>query len=151
MRPAPATDLPERYYVIGDALCGVNPIYGQGMTVAAIEAEVLRGQLGRGRVPAPREYFPAAARAVAPAWDPATGTDQQDPRVEGPRPVTGRLVSSYVDRLTAAAVQSPDLARTFLNVSALEPPQALMRPDRVARVLWATRRRASRPVPVGAA
>lgn len=143
------TDLPDRYLVVGDALCGFNPVYLQGMTVAAIEAELLQTMLAEGGIPAPRDWFAAASRAIAPAWDLATGSDLQDPRVQGPRPAIGRLVNAYVDRFQAAAVHDPGLCRVFLDVSGLMvPPPALLRPDRVARVLWATRRRAARRIPL---
>lgn len=138
-------DLPERLFVLGDALCSFNPVYGQGMTVAAIEAEVLRGLLRRG-MPSVRTWHTAAARAIGPAWDLATGSDLQDPRVEGPRPAVGRVVNRYLGRLLEASTRDAALAALFLDVSSLlRPPQALLRPDRVARVLWATRRGTGRP------
>lgn len=143
-------DPPAGLLVLGDALCAFNPIYGQGMTVAAMEADALRRLLDRGRVPAPREYFRAAARTLAPAWDLATGADLQDPRVEGPRSRGARLINGYVDRLQAAAVHDATLSRAFLDVSGLlAPPPSLMRPDRVARVVWSGlrhRRAPARPL-----
>jgi 2-polyprenyl-6-methoxyphenol hydroxylase-like FAD-dependent oxidoreductase len=136
------TDLPEGLLVVGDALCAFNPVYGQGMTVAAIEATVLRAQLAAGRVPAPTAFFTAVARAIDPAWGLTTGADRQDAQLDGP----ARLVDAYVRRLQAAAVHDPALAKAFREVTGLlAAPPTLMRPDRVARVLWATRRLGRRP------
>ncbi len=49
--------LPEGYLVTGDALCSFNPIYGQGMSVAALEAETLEGCLEEGYEGLPRRFY----------------------------------------------------------------------------------------------
>lgn len=64
---------PERFLVIGDAVCYFDPVYGQGMTVAATEAMVLRGLLAGGAVPSARRYFRAMAPVVDVPWDIAVG------------------------------------------------------------------------------
>lgn len=141
------TDMPDGLLVVGDAVCAFNPVYGQGMTVAGLQAMELRRLLRRGRIPAAREYFRAAARVIGPVWDLTIGSDLQDPRVDGPRTARTRWVNSYVARLQEAATSDAALCLAFLDVAGLlAPPPSLMRPDRVAKVLWATRGR--RPVPV---
>jgi 2-polyprenyl-6-methoxyphenol hydroxylase-like FAD-dependent oxidoreductase len=81
------------FLVIGDALCGLNPIYGQGITVAALEALTL-GRLLRSGVSAstaapvpaadlPRPYFHEVGRLVGEAWATAAAADLRFPQVAG--------------------------------------------------------------------
>lgn len=129
-------DLPAGLFVVGDALCAFNPVYGQGMSVAALEAEALHRLLGRGSVPKPRTFFRAAARSIGPAWNLAVGADLQDPRVEGRRTKAQAVLGAYVGRFQAAAARDAALASTFMDVSGLiASPAALLRPDRALRVL----------------
>jgi 2-polyprenyl-6-methoxyphenol hydroxylase-like FAD-dependent oxidoreductase len=125
--------LPGGFLVMGDALCSFNPIYGQGMTAAALQALALREHL---RVDEPRTVFRALARAVDVPWQLATGADLAVPEVVGPRPPALRLLNGYVSRLQAAAAHDAALSRAFLRVTGLvDRPEALLRPSIARRVL----------------
>ena len=139
---------PAGLLVIGDAVCSFNPIYGQGMTVAATEAMTLRGLLGRRAVPDARRYFRAIAAAIDVAWDIAVGADLAFPQVPGKRSAKVRLVNAYLPRLHAAAAHDKTLAAALIRVIGLKDrPEGLLRPDRVLRVLHGNLANHKRPDP----
>jgi 2-polyprenyl-6-methoxyphenol hydroxylase-like FAD-dependent oxidoreductase len=127
---------PDGLLVMGDAVCSFNPIYGQGMSVAALEALTLRGHLERGTQPQPRRFFRNLARVVNVPWDMAAGGDLVFAGVQGRRTWKARLVNAYIARLHAAAANDASLASAFVRVTGLvAPPQTLLRPDVAVRVL----------------
>jgi 2-polyprenyl-6-methoxyphenol hydroxylase-like FAD-dependent oxidoreductase len=128
--------LPAGLLVTGDAVCSFNPVYGQGMTVAALEAEVLGRLLSAGGAPQPQRWFAEIAKVVNGPWDGATGADLADPLVPGKRTAKVRLINAYLTRLHAAASTDASLARALIRVlSMTDRPEGLLRPDRMARVL----------------
>jgi hypothetical protein len=130
------TRFPDRLLVIGDAICSFNPVYGQGITVAAAQAMTLRRLLTRDAVPDARRYFRAIAAAIDVPWDIAVGADLAFPEIPGKRPAKVRLVNAYLPRLHRAAAHDHALATALVKVIGLKDrPQTLLRPDRVIRVL----------------
>ncbi|WP_326551664.1 FAD-dependent oxidoreductase [Micromonospora sp. NBC_01813] len=126
---------PDGLLVIGDAICSFNPFYGQGMTVAALQAQALREVLSTGSLHW-RRFFRQVARVVDVPWSIAAGGDLAFPGVVGRRTAKIRLVNAYLPRLHAAAVHDPTLSAAFTRVTGLlEPPESLLRPDRMLRVL----------------
>jgi len=135
---------PERFLVLGDAVCSFNPVYGQGMSVAALEALTLREHLSRGRPPVPRDFFADIAAVIDVPWDISAGGDLSYPQVEGERTAKIRFGNAYMARMQVAATWDGRITRTFMRVAGLiEPPQALMTPTMMLRVL----RRGRRPAP----
>ena len=127
---------PDGLLVLGDAVASFNPVYGQGMSVAALEALTLRRHLERGTRPQPRRFFADLARVVDTPWEIAAGGDLVFPGVQGRRTVKGRLLNAYIARLHAAATGDAGLADAFVRVAGLvAPPQTLLRPRVVVRVL----------------
>ena len=134
---------PGGYLVIGDAICSFNPLYAQGMSVAAMQAEALRACLlreGASERDLARRFFRAAAAPVDLAWELTTGADLALPEVAGPRSVKVRAGIAYTAQIQAAATVDPVVAETFVRVTAfVEPPAALLAPAFVARVVRAAR------------
>jgi 2-polyprenyl-6-methoxyphenol hydroxylase-like FAD-dependent oxidoreductase len=147
---------PEGYVVVGDALCSFNPVYAQGMSVAALQAGCLAAVLDRhGLDHIGRRFFRRSRRTVDIAWTLATDSDLSDPEVEGPRTGRWRMVNAYLDRLLPVAHRDPVVALAFLLVVGLiAPPESLMRPRIVWRVLTGGRpphpAGSTTPVPVTA-
>jgi 2-polyprenyl-6-methoxyphenol hydroxylase-like FAD-dependent oxidoreductase len=60
-------EFPAGLLVIGDALCSLDPVYGNGTTMVALEALALREYL-RDESENPQRFFRAAAGYIGPAW-----------------------------------------------------------------------------------
>jgi hypothetical protein len=127
---------PAGLLVTGDAICSFNPIYGQGMTVAALQAYALRRTLAGGERDLARRYFRAVARVVAPVWRFGLNADLAIPEIEAPRPLSFRMVDAYVKRVQLATAQDDVVASTFFRVTGLDYPIGrLLRPALAWRVL----------------
>jgi len=133
---------PEGLLVLGDAACAFNPVYGQGMTMAALGALVLRQSL-RGVSPArppdglATRFQGALARLNKAPWLLATSEDFRSPLLDGARPgLSSRLMHRYLDRLVAHTTRDQDLRKLFLGVlHMVRPSTMLFRPDTFAKVM----------------
>jgi len=134
-----ADDLPSNYLPFADAICSFNPIYGQGMSVAAVEATILRDCLQSGRAHLARRFLRGANRCIDAAWTLTVDNDLRIPAVPGRRSARVRLVNAYTSRLDRAASVDPAVGSAFLRVThLLDRPGSLLRPATVLRVLLAS-------------
>lgn len=127
---------PERFVVVGDAMCSFNPVYGQGMTVAAMEALTLRRHLAEGVPPRPRRFLRDISSVINVPWEISASGDLSFPEVPGARPLKVRVGNAFMARVQAAATRDGAVTRTFMRVAGLvDPMPALMRPGMIWRVL----------------
>lgn len=135
---------PTRLVVVGDAAASFNPIYGQGMSSAALHASCLSEYLCSSadlNQPA-RAFFDLQRVVVDAAWQTSAVPDLALPHVDAPRPFGSRAGEAYAGMLIDATVTDLPLARTFAEVTFLRAhPSTLLHPAVVARVLGLAARR----------
>jgi 2-polyprenyl-6-methoxyphenol hydroxylase-like FAD-dependent oxidoreductase len=132
---------PDGFLVVGDAACALNPIYGQGMSAACLEARLLETLVAEPgvlqRAGWARETQRAIMQVVRGAWTMATSEDLRYPMVSGQPTLLSRISNVYFDWYMRALPYDTLLLRNFFEAMCLLiPPEALMRPDRLARVIW---------------
>ncbi len=133
---------PDNFIVLGDAACGFNPVYGQGMTAAALYAEELSRSLGslrNGSIPTgwTKQIQARFARAVSGAWLLAIGDDYRYPETEGRRTDwLTRLTQGYMDRVLHLANDDRQVFETFFSViHLLNPASSFFNPAIMLKVL----------------
>lgn len=127
---------PEGLVVLGDAVCSFNPIYGQGMSVAALEALELRDHLRRTGLRHYRAMRRRIARVSGAAWTTSVNNDLRMPWIEGRRTVLVRVGNAYMTMLYRVVGKDHRVARAFMRVANLvDPPSALIRPSIVWLIL----------------
>jgi 2-polyprenyl-6-methoxyphenol hydroxylase-like FAD-dependent oxidoreductase len=145
---------PEGLLVSGDAICSFDPIYGQGMTVAALDALALRDCLVRGRHDLARRYFRAAAKSIGVAWRMGAGSDLAFPEVQGRRSLSMRVTNRLADWVLTACESDAVIVEKFFRVNNLiDPPVRLMHPSFISRVAAVNlrRRQGDQTIPATAA
>ena len=150
--------LPDGLIALGDAVCSFNPVYGQGMTVSALEAGALDRELARAAsesgglaVDFGRRWFRAIKPVIDAAWDGLLLEDLRFPELAGHRPARIGPLQWYMDRVHRATHRSPPVADQFYRaVNFVDPPAKLFRPRILADVLcggWAGSRPARHAAP----
>jgi 2-polyprenyl-6-methoxyphenol hydroxylase-like FAD-dependent oxidoreductase len=131
---------PEGFVILGDAVCNFNPIYGQGMTVAALEAKVLDACLRQRSQSSSKQesgfaqqYQKAIAKVVKWPWQMATGGDYSGSEMEGKQALSTRMLKWYMTRLMPQVATNPVAAERFHQVqNMLKTPTVLFD----TRLVW---------------
>ena len=136
---------PPGLLVVGDALCSFNPIYGQGITVAALQAEALGRWLGVERSIDHRLQRQLRVITDQP-WSTATSSDRRFTGTDAGPSLEQRLSSGFTSRMARlAAAGNARATRAFSDVYHLmRSPTALLHP---ALLLAAARPLPTAPLP----
>ncbi|WP_433476957.1 FAD-dependent oxidoreductase [Spirillospora sp. CA-142024] len=136
--------LPAGLVAVGDAVASFNPVYGQGMSSAALHASCLSAYLRSApslAEPA-RDYFARVRLVVDAAWQTSTTNDLALPHVTGPYPRGFRVAHRISDLILRASVTDAEINHRFLQVTHMRAhPNTLIRPGLLLRAMRADRGR----------
>ena len=147
---------PESLVILGDAVCTFNPVYGQGMTIAALGALTLEQCLQEQRQRRPdgsltgmsRRFQKQLAKVNAAPWQLATSEDYRYRSTVGGSPNWSmQLMHRYMDRVILLATESVQVRRLLLDVfNLLQPTTALFHPRVIIQVIFQAFKRTSSPL-----
>jgi 2-polyprenyl-6-methoxyphenol hydroxylase-like FAD-dependent oxidoreductase len=124
-------DWPDGLISVGDAFCSFNPVYAQGITVAACEAVLLGQALQAGFGPGDsHRLLRRFAKMAALPWQIAIGQDLRHPSTEGRQTATQALSNAWVRQVAALGVHGNDRAVSTLTrlFHLMGPPRMLLHP-----------------------
>ena len=142
---------PAGFLILGDAICSFNPVYGQGMSSAALQAETLRKVLrehaaqSRGLDGLAPVFFPKAAQAVSAPWTLAANFDFAYPETRGERPRGLAEGASYFAALDSLQAEDPDVQRLVTEVFQLTKPLSALREEPLLSRILARLQQQQRP------
>ncbi|MDB5056472.1 MAG: monooxygenase FAD-binding protein [Bacilli bacterium] len=130
--------LPDNLIAIGDAVCSFNPIYGQGMSVAAMESEALDVILSRkaNSQHFSKYYFKKIKKIINNAWMASIGEDLRYPLVKGKRSLMIKFSHWYLAQLFELSSFNAKICGTFFEVQmCIEKPTKLFKPSIFFKVI----------------
>jgi len=136
----------EGFVAVGDAVYALNPVYGQGMTVAAIASTVLndclKNQAKQGDLTGFAQTFQKRlAKVISGPWQLATNEDLrwiENATVDMPT----RMIQKYIEQVLRAMMTDETVAEAFTKVQNMtEAPGSLFHPAIMSRVLGKQLRR----------
>jgi 2-polyprenyl-6-methoxyphenol hydroxylase-like FAD-dependent oxidoreductase len=129
------SSFPERLIPIGDSICRFNPVYGQGMSVAAQEARLLNQLLKERTTKAdplaglPLAFFSESLPLIEGTWNMSAVPDLAFPETSGERPADFESRVKYNGALMRTAMNHAEVHRLLAEVQhLLKPPSALQDP-----------------------
>ena len=141
MRHYDKVELPQGFIALGDAVCALCPVYGQGMTVSALGAKTLQAWLDKSKGKLNNNRFQKQlAKSNSFHWMLATSQDSRFPTTVGGKQSKGgtvdKLMKGYMNRLINKSASEPQLHLMFLEVAhLLRSPLYLYHPATIWQVL----------------
>ena len=129
--------------LLGDTVASFNPIYGQGMSSAALQVEAMGRWLDDGSAldgASLKRLYKKVSKIVDVPWQISVGADFVYPETEGKRPPGVNVLNGYITKVQQATHTSPEVCEAMLAVQNLvAPPPSLMKPTLMRKVRQAAK------------
>lgn len=141
-------EMPAGILPFGDAVVSMNPTFGQGVTMSALQAASMRDVLARGTHNLVPRVTRAAVKTIFPVWTMNAVADLTAHQAQGPQPWWYGPTYGLIDQFLGAAESDAVLAEWFLRRTSLldslyviPPPRMIAHAVRRNSAAWLAERR----------
>lgn len=130
-------EMPEGLLVVGDSFCRIDPVFGQGMSIAALEALAIKRYFRSvSKIGSIKKLQKQLGRIVAPVWSMVLCEDFRYEEVKGKRPFGLRFQQWYVKKIFLLSSKNPKIYCDFVRVMNLTSPATILfKPSTIKEVL----------------
>jgi len=131
-------NLPKGLLLIGDTLCRIDPVFGQGMSIAILEAlalrKVLQNQNNSLRIP--HAFHKRAAKIISPIWSMVITEDFRYKETIGKKPIMLPIMQWYARNVFLLSEKNQYIFNSFVKVmNLIQPSTILMNPKILIKVI----------------
>ncbi|WP_028782310.1 NAD(P)/FAD-dependent oxidoreductase [Thalassobacillus devorans] len=135
-------DMPNGLLMIGDTICRIDPFFGQGMSIAVLEALALENLLtdqNSSNQQIIEKFHEETGKIISPIWNMVITEDFRYPDTVGKKPAGLLIQQWYAKNIFLLSSENKYVYQSFIRVMhLLGPTSALMRPGIVKSVLKRT-------------
>jgi 2-polyprenyl-6-methoxyphenol hydroxylase-like FAD-dependent oxidoreductase len=133
---------PKGLLMIGDTICRIDPFFGQGMSIAVIEALALKKLLTSQNYTNQKmieSFHQQATKIISPIWNMVITEDFRYPGTIGKKPAGLSIQQWYAKNIFLLSSENKDIYNSFIKVMhLLRPTSTLMHPRVIKSVLKRT-------------
>ncbi|HHK5536814.1 TPA: FAD-dependent oxidoreductase [Bacillus mobilis] len=132
-------DLPERLLVVGDAHCRFDPVFGQGVSVAAMEAHQLQLLLQRRQIlnkAFTQQFYKRTAHIIQTPWEMTTTEISRHPQLKRELSIKQKFQQWYTKQIYQLSATDSDVYIRLVRVmNLIRSPLHLFHPKVLLAVL----------------
>ncbi|WP_053368810.1 FAD-dependent oxidoreductase [Bacillus sp. FJAT-27245] len=122
-------NLPEGLLLIGDAVCRIDPVFGQGMSIAVLEALRLQEIMWNKTLPLSkgiRDYHRKAAEIISPIWTMVMAENLRYPGISDKIPFGLSFQQWFTKQIFLLSAKDEKIYDSFIKVMNLVEPAAIL-------------------------